>query len=369
MGTPDFAVSALKALVADGHEVVCAVTQPDKPKGRGKKMQFPPVKEAAQKAGIPVEQPQRVRGNEEFLAKMEALRPDVIVVAAYGQILPQRLLDIPACGCINIHASLLPKYRGASPIQNAILAGETVTGITTMRMDAGLDTGDIIEQREIPIAADETGGSLHDRLAELGGELILSTLKKIGEGTAQYAKQDDAAATHCGKIAKQTGALDFTKSAAELERQIRALDPWPGTFTCIGDRNIKVWSAEVSAEDNVPENNVGDGQNQGRNQSFGTTAGADAKRDGTAIAGADAKQEDGADSGSESNPEIRTGAEEKTPGEVVGFGFAPYAKDRILVQTGDGILAIRELQPEGKRRMAADAYLRGYPVELHARLG
>ena len=226
MGTPDFSVGTLEALVEAGHEVVLAVTQPDKPKGRGKAMQFPPVKEAAVELGIKVYQPRRVREPEcvEYLRKYNA---DIIVVVAFGQILPKEILEMPKYGCVNVHASLLPKYRGAAPIQWAVINGEKVSGVTTMRMDEGLDTGDMILKEEVTLAPDETGGSLFDRLAEVGAKLAVQTLQALEDGTAEFTPQDHEKATQVGMIQKSFGEMDFTKSAIELERLIRGLNPWP----------------------------------------------------------------------------------------------------------------------------------------------
>lgn len=244
MGTPDFAVPALKALAEGGHEIAAVVTQPDKPKGRGGKMQFPPVKEAALELGITVYQPARVK-EPEFWEQLKQLQPEVIVVAAFGQILPKVILELPKYGCINIHASLLPKYRGAAPIQWAIIDGEKETGITTMQMNAGLDTGDMLERVSVEIAADETGGSLHDKLAALGGPLILSTLEKAAAGTLVPVKQDDTQSCYAKMLDKKLGELDFSKPAAELERLIRGLNPWPSAYTRFRGKTLKLWRAEV----------------------------------------------------------------------------------------------------------------------------
>lgn len=225
MGTPDFSVGTLEALIAAGHEVVLAVTQPDKPKGRGNTLQYPPVKETALAHGIEVYQPKRIREPEcvEYLRKYNA---DIFVVVAFGQILTKEILDMPKYGCINVHASLLPKYRGAAPIQWAVINGETVTGVTTMRMDEGIDTGDMILKEEVVLDEEETGGSLFDRLAETGAELCVKTLAAVEDGTAAYTPQNHEEATHTGMIKKQLGEIDWTKPAAELERLVRGLNPW-----------------------------------------------------------------------------------------------------------------------------------------------
>ncbi|WP_075720658.1 methionyl-tRNA formyltransferase [Roseburia sp. 499] len=244
MGTPDFSVGTLEALIAAGHEITLAVTQPDKPKGRGKSMQYPPVKEAALAHGIEVYQPRRVREPEciEYLRKYEA---DIIVVVAFGQILPKEILEMPKYRCINVHASLLPKYRGAAPIQWAVINGEKVTGVTTMRMAEGIDTGDMILKEEVELDAEETGGSLFDRLAKTGGELCVKTLTAIENGTATYTPQNHEEATHTTMIKKQLGEIDWTKSAQELERLVRGLNPWPSAYTHLNGKTLKIWKTSV----------------------------------------------------------------------------------------------------------------------------
>lgn len=245
MGTPDFSVPALKALYNAGHEIVAVVTQPDKPKGRGKAMQFTPVKEAAVELDIPVYQPVKVR-DEEFVDILRDINPDVMVVVAFGQLLPKSVLDIPKYGCINIHASLLPKYRGAAPIQWVIIDGEKETGITTMQMDVGLDTGDMILTTVVPIDEKETGGSLHDKLSQAGGELIVETLKKIESGEATFTKQDDSLSNYAKMLDKKLGKIDFNKPAAEIERLIRGLNPWPSAYASLNGKTIKIWDADVT---------------------------------------------------------------------------------------------------------------------------
>ncbi len=244
MGTPDFSVGTLEALIAAGHEVTLAVTQPDKPKGRGKSMQYPPVKEAALVHGIEVYQPRRVREPEciEYLRKYEA---DIIVVVAFGQILTKEILEMPKYGCINVHASLLPKYRGAAPIQWSVINGEKVSGVTTMRMDEGIDTGDMILKEEVVLDKEETGGSLFERLAKKGAELCVKTLKAIEEGTATYTPQNHEEATHTTMIKKQLGELDWTKPAQELECLVRGLNPWPSAYTHLNGKTLKIWKTTV----------------------------------------------------------------------------------------------------------------------------
>ena len=298
MGTPDFAVGTLEAIVAAGHEVVLAVTQPDKPKGRGKSMQYPPVKEAAIAYGIEVYQPERVRRLEciEYLAKYQ---PDIIVVAAFGQILPKEILEMPKYGCINVHASLLPKYRGAAPIQWAVINGEKASGVTIMRMDEGLDTGDMILKTEIRLDPNETGGSLHDKLAAAGAELCVETLKKLEEKTAVWEPQGETTTAYAQMLDKNLGNIDWKSSAVQIERLIRGLNPWPSAYTHWNEKVIKLWQAEVLAENT-----------------------------------------------------------EKEAGTVV-----KVEKDSFCVQTGDGLLKVKELQLQGKKRMDAGAFLRGNHLE------
>lgn len=299
MGTPDFAVGTLEALVEAGHEVVLAVTQPDKPKGRGKTMQFPPVKEAALAHNIEVYQPTKVRKPEcvEFLRKYD---PELIVVVAFGQILSEEILTMPKYGCINVHASLLPKYRGAAPIQWAVLNGEAVTGVTIMQMDAGIDTGDILEQAEVVLQADETGGSLFDKLASAGAKLCVQTIAHMQEGTIKAVKQNEAKASHTGKITKDMGKIDWQEPADVIERKVRGLNPWPGAYTSLNGKTLKIWKAQVLAND---------------------TGNAEA-------------------------------------------GLVVLAdKAHLVVQTGAGRLSLLELQLSGKKRMQADAFLCGCQIK------
>lgn len=244
MGTPDFAVGTLTALIEAGHEIVLAVTQPDKPRGRKQTLVAPPVREAAVSHGIPVFQPKRVR-EPEALEELRKYEPELIVVAAFGQLLPKELLDMPTYGCINVHASLLPKYRGAAPIQRAILNGDAVTGVTIMRMDVGLDTGDMIAKQEVAIAPEDTGGTLFDKLAKAGADLLVRTIPSIADGTAVYTPQDELEATKVGQISKKDGLIDFTRSARSIECQVRGLNPWPSAYTYLGNKTLKIWSADV----------------------------------------------------------------------------------------------------------------------------
>lgn len=311
MGTPDFSVPALKALVEAGHQVIAVVTQPDKPKGRGKEVQMTPVKIQAMEYGIPVYQPAKVR-EASFVEVLKGLEADVYVVIAFGQILPKAVLELPKYGCINIHASLLPKYRGAAPIQWCVIDGERETGITTMMMDVGLDTGDMLEKVVIPIEEKETGGSLHDKLSMAGGDLILSTLKKLEEGTLVRTPQTDEGTCYAKMLTKSLGDIDWNQGAVSIERLIRGLNPWPSAYTMWNGKTIKIWAADV-------------------------------------IAGREA-----ADFLSESGVPAETGT---APGTVVCSD-----KRGLVVSTGGGLLSIRELQMEGKKRMDTPAFLRGYPI-------
>ena len=311
MGTPDFSVPALKALVEVGHQVIAVVTQPDKPKGRGKEVQMTPVKIQAMEYGIPVYQPTKVR-EASFVEVLQGMEADVYVVIAFGQLLPKAVLELPKYGCINIHASLLPKYRGAAPIQWCVIDGERETGITTMMMDVGLDTGDMLEKTVIPIEEKDTGGSLHDKLSLAGGALILSTLKKLEEGTLVRTPQTDEGTCYAKMLTKSLGDIDWNQSAVSIERLIRGLNPWPSAYTLWNGKTIKIWSADVTTS-----------------------------REAAAFL-------------SESGVPSETGI---TPGTVVCSD-----KHSLVVCTGDGLLSVRELQMEGKKRMDTPAFLRGYPI-------
>ena len=307
MGTPDFAVNPLHALAEAGYDVAGVITQPDKPKGRGKTMLPTPVKEEAMKHGFPVYQPVKVR-DPEFLQVLEKMDPDIIVVAAFGQIIPKSILELPKYGCINIHASLLPKYRGAAPIQQAVIDGEKESGVTIMRMGTGLDTGDMISKIVVPIAKDETGGTLFDKLAEAGAKLLVETLPHIFDGTAVYEKQPEESPTpYAGMITKQMGLINFGKSAAELERLVRGLNPWPSAFTFWNGKTLKVWESFVVKSEEA-------------------------------------------------------GAEKSEPGTVVKTD-----KKGIYVACGEDVLVLSQVQLEGKKRMDADAFLRGCHIETGSR--
>ncbi len=306
MGTPEIAATILERLLETPHEVVMVVTQPDRPKGRGGKMTCSPVKALAVERGIPVFQPERLR-NPENVRVLEEAAPDMIVVAAFGQLLPKSVLDMPKYGCINVHASLLPAYRGAAPIQWAILNGESETGVTIMYMNEGLDTGDILLRKSVEIAADETGGSLHDKLAILGGEALMEAIPKIIDGTLLPIPQGETTTEYAKQLDKKMGNLDFTWPAAKLERYVRGLNPWPSAYTSYQGLNLKIWWAQAV-----------EAQVQGQYE----------------------------------------------PGQVVCV-----TKDYFDVQTGDGVLRILELQPEGKRRMTTDAFLCGKEVTVGTSLG
>jgi len=297
MGTPDFAVGTLEEIIKAGHEVVLVVTQPDKPRGRSGALQFPPVKECAVAHGIEVFQPKKIREEEnvEYLRKYNA---DITVVAAFGQLLPKSILEMPKHGCINVHASLLPKYRGAAPIQWSVINGDAVTGVTIMQMDIGMDTGDMIAKREVVIGEEETGGGLFDKLAEVGAKLCVDTMVEIENGTATRTPQNHDEATHVSMISKELGNIDWNKSAVEIERLIRGLNPWPSAFTKLDGKTFKIWKAKVVSEHT-----------------------------------------------------------NKQPGRIVNVG-----KDVLEVQTGEGVLSLLEVQLEGKKRMEVDAFLRGYNV-------
>ena len=243
-GTPEFAATALQALLDHGHQVIAVYTQPDRPAGRGRKLMPSPVKQAALDAAIPVMQPENFRQQEDRDA-LAALQPDLMIVAAYGLILPQPVLVIPRLGCLNIHASLLPRWRGAAPIQRAIAAGDSETGITIMQMDAGLDTGAMLLKLTTPITPEDTGGSLHDRLAVLGGEAILQALQGLADDSLTPEPQDNSQANYAHKLSKEEGHIDWRQSAHVIQRLIRAFNPWPGTYTDLGDQRIRLHQAQV----------------------------------------------------------------------------------------------------------------------------
>lgn len=312
MGTPDFAVGALMALIEAGHQVAAVVTQPDKPKGRGKGVQMTPVKSCALRYDIPVFQPVKVRAPE----AVETLRgygADVFVIAAFGQILSEELLTLPRYGCINIHASLLPKYRGSAPIQRVILEGEKETGVTIMQMDKGIDTGDMLLQSVVPIAEKETGDSLHDKLAQEGAKLIVEALRKLEAGELVPKKQNDEESCYAKMLEKSMGKIDWERSAVQIERLVRGLNSWPSAYTSFHGKTLKVWESDAVRGTAEP----GEGQ------------------------GAVLETEKAA-----------------PPGTV-----AAVEKDAFYVQTGDGLLKVTEVQLEGKKRMEVRAFLLGCPMK------
>ncbi len=304
MGTPDFAVESLNALVKAGHEVAAVITQPDRPKGRGNKVAFPEVKTRALELNLPVHQPASVK-DDAFLELLKGYAPDVIVVVAFGRILPQSVLELPPYGCINVHGSLLPKYRGAAPIQRAVLDGCKESGVTIMQMDIGMDTGDMLLQGSLPITDEDNTGTMFEKLAVLGGELLIQTLDGLKQGTIQPVKQNEAEATHAARILKEDEVIDWKKPADELFCQVRGLAPAPGAYTVWNGQRLKIWKSRVS--------------------------------------------------------EKETG---KTPGTLVEIG-----KDYLLVQTGKGCLEVLELQPAGKKAMPAKAFCNGTGVETGLQFG
>jgi methionyl-tRNA formyltransferase len=304
-GTPQFAVPTLESLVAASHSVPLVVTQPDRPRGRGMELAASPVKDAAIRLGVPVVQPAAIKNNAEFRGQLEALHPDAIIVVGYGRIIPQWMIDLPRHGNLNLHASLLPKYRGAAPIQWAVANGESITGVTTMRIDAGLDTGDILMQREMAILPDDTAETLAPRLASDGAELMIETLRGLETGQVKPTPQDHSRATLAPILKKEDGRMDFSRSAYELFNRMRGFRPWPGAFTTFKGKNMQVHRAEpVQSADGLPQ---------------GSTALQDARL-------------------------------------VVGCGQ-------------DTALNLIEVQLDGKRRMSAQEFINGYRPKPGDRLG
>lgn len=310
MGTPDFAVNTLEAVINAGHQVELVVTQPDKAKGRSRKLMYPPVKDKALEYNLPVAQPDKVR-EERFIEELEKINPEVIVVVAFGQILPERILKIPKYGCINVHASLLPAYRGAAPIQWAVIDGLTETGVTTMYMEKGLDTGDIISQSRLILDKQETGGSLFDRLANEGAALLLTTLEQLEKGTALRTKQDDNKASYAKMLTKEMGQMDFSEDAVILERLIRGLNPWPSAYTMINGKTLKIYEAEVIGE-------------------FKYADKSNCNEAGVIVA---------------------------------------VDKKSFTVCCGNGALRVLNVQLEGKKRMDTSAFLLGYDIQVGIKLG
>lgn len=297
MGTPDFAVPTLDVLIQN-HEVIGVVTQPDRKKGRGKKVQYPPVKEKALEHGIPVFQPDRMK-DEAFLAELKAMDPDAIVVVAFGRILPEVILDLPRYGCINVHASLLPKYRGAAPMQWAIINGEKETGVTIMYMDKGMDTGDMLAKTVVPLDPGETGESLHDKLSVAGGPALLKVLDEIEAGTVVRTPQKDEDSSYAGMLTKELGQIDWTRDAVSIERLIRGLNSWPSAYTHYSGKTLKIWAADVS--DETPD---------------------------------------------------------AEPGTITAV-----SKDSMITACGSGCLILKEVQLQGKKRMSVHDFLLGNKIE------
>jgi methionyl-tRNA formyltransferase len=308
MGTPEFAVPSLTALLDKGENVVCVVTQPDRPKGRGRKILPSPVKEVALLAAIPVLQPQRIK-DDDFFAELRKFKPDIVALTAYGKILPNRIINLPPFGTINVHGSLLPKYRGAAPIQWALINGETETGITIMQMDEGVDTGDILLQEKIPVKPEDTAGTLSVKLAELGGAALGKTLDLLRRDRLKPTKQDEKQASLAPLLKKEDGLVNWSQSAAQISGLIRGLDPWPTTYTSLAGKRLRLFSPEV-IDQNPCQNSF---------------------------------------------PE---------PGVVCRAD-----RDGLLVATGNGCLLIKEIQAEGARRMGVAAFISGNPLQPGTLLG
>ena len=303
MGTPEFAVPVLESLINSRHEVVAVVTQPDRPKGRGKNMQFSPVKECALAHNIPVMQPVNV-SVPEVIDELRAYEPELIVVVAFGQFVTKKIREMPKYGCINVHASLLPKYRGAGPIQWAVINGEKESGVTTMYMCREIDKGDMLLKDTVTLDPKETGDSLHDKLSMMGGPLLLKTIDQLEDGSAVRIPQCEEESTYAPKLEKTMGNIDWTMDADRIERLVRGLNSWPGTFTKIHGKTVKIWDCDVVRKETLTENQAA-----------------------------------------------------ATPGTVI-----VSEKDQLIVKAGNGALSLRMLQPEGKKNMTVDAYLRGYPI-------
>ena len=338
MGTPEFAVPPLKALIESNHEIPLVVTQPDRIKGRGKKVLPPPVKEEALAHGIKVLQPERIKGNEEFINEIKEITPDVIVVAAYGRILPGKLLEIPKYVCINIHASLLPRWRGAAPMQYAILSGDEKTGITIMQMAEGLDTGDMLSKVELPLY-DEYGlmyyPTLSDKLSKLGGPLLLDTLKKIDEGKVNPEKQDDNFATYAGMIKKEDGKIDFANMTPwEIKRMICAYEPWPGAYCLLNGETLKF---KGGVPLNIEEFLALDSSNEGTQNSIHNS-----------------------DSRGHSNGLSESELNDLMPGTIIRSD-----NSGIYIKAKEGIFNLTELQIPGKNWMDSGSFLRGHKLEAY----
>ncbi len=298
LGTPDFALPPLRALHEAKYDVIAVFTQPDRQKGRGNALSAPPVKELARVFNIPVYQPERIR-SEEGAALLKSLAPDLMITAAFGQILSEENLNTPRLGCINIHGSLLPKYRGAAPIQWAVINGEKTTGVTTMMTDIGVDTGDMLLSREIEIGPDETAGELYTRLSALGADILIETLQALKAGTLKRIKQDESKATRCPMLKKEHGQIDFMQPAQRVHDLVRGVNPWPGAYGFLNDKPFKVWKTRITGPSSGPKSQI--------------------------------------------------------PGTIV----ISSPKEGLFVQAGDGLIELVEIQAPGKARMEAKAFLRG----------
>jgi len=308
MGTPDFAVPSLRVLLERGENVVCVVTQPDRPKGRGRKIMEPPVKELARRAAIPVLQPESIKGAH-FLAQLQEFEPDITALTAYGKILPEAIINLPPLGTINVHGSILPKYRGAAPIQWALIKGETETGVTIMQMDAGMDTGDILLQEKLAITPDDTAGTLSAKMAELGAQALGKSLDLLRADKLKPVAQDSSQATLAPLLNKEDGLVKWSDSAEQISCRIRGLDPWPASYTTISGRRLRLFSPTVLDESSCRDYS-------------------------------------------------------RVPGRICSAD-----KNGLLVATGKGCLLIKEIQAEGARRMGVDAYLSGRTIEPGTILG
>jgi methionyl-tRNA formyltransferase len=308
MGTPEFALPSLKVLIDKGENVVCVVTQPDRAKGRGRRVLPPPVKELALQASLPVLQPEHIK-NDDFHAVMREFKPDIIVLTAYGKILPGNIINLPPLGTINVHGSLLPRYRGAAPIQWALINAETETGVTIMQMDEGIDTGDILMQEKIPISAGDTAGTLSVKLAELGGAALGKALDLLRQDKLKPLKQDEKQASLAPLLKKEDGLVDWSQSAARISALIQGLDPWPTTYTTLSGKRLRLFSPEV-VDNSFCQNNF--------------------------------------------------------PGPGI---VCKADRNGLLVTTGNGCLLIKEIQPEGSRRMGFDAFISGKPIQPGTLLG
>lgn len=305
MGTPDFAVPTLEAIIDAGHEVIGVVTQPDRPRGRGQKIAPSPVKEVAEKYGLAIYQPEKVK-DASFVAKLKELNPEAIVVVAFGQLLSPEILNIPRLGCINVHASLLPRYRGAAPIHWAIINGEKESGVTTMYMAEGLDTGDMILKREVPIGETDTVGILHDKLAQVGGQLLIETLESLANKTATRTPQNDGDSNYAPMIYKKDELIDWSCPAIDIYNRIRGMNPWPGAYTFYNGKVLKLWGSE-----------------------------------------------------------IQKGLNQEKPGTVIDI----LPKRGLIVAAGADRVILTEVQPQGSRRMGAPDFLRGNQIEKGIVLG